>query len=82
MQRNRKALDRSFHQHASDQERLERLCSALGIDPLLFTLDDLVARKVGVVEKARRSKTRLQTIAISYFPLERQHQKQKNDACL
>ena len=66
-----------FSQHASDQERLERLCSALNIDPLLFTLDDLVARKVGVVEKVGGLKTKLQTVDISYFPLERRPQKRE-----
>jgi len=43
-------LTHLFSQHPKDQERLGRLCAALEIDPLFFTLDDLVGRKVAVVE--------------------------------
>ena len=66
-----------FSNSIKDQHRLKGLCSALNIDPLLFTLDDLVGRKIAVVERAPGSKTRRQTIDISFFPVERQPQKQK-----
>ena len=46
----RACLTDVFTQHAGDQERLEGLCSVLGIDSLLFTLKALVGRKVAVVE--------------------------------
>lgn len=69
-----------FTQHASDQERLERLCSALDIDSLFFTLDDLVARKVGIDEKVLGSKGGLHAEALSYLPLASRHLKEKNDA--
>jgi hypothetical protein len=61
-----------FSNSIKDHHRLKGLCSALQIDPLLFTLDDLVARKVGVTERSVRSKDELKTISFSYFPLERQ----------
>ena len=44
-------LTHLFSQHPRDQERLGRLCAALELDPLFFTLDDLVGRKVAVVER-------------------------------
>jgi len=44
-------LTRLFAQHPSDQKRLECLCDALDLDPLFFTLDDLVGRKIAVVER-------------------------------
>ena len=44
-------LTHLFSQHPRDQERLGRLAAALEIDPLFFTLDDLVGRKVAVVER-------------------------------
>jgi hypothetical protein len=71
-----------FSNSIKDQHRLKGLCRALQIDPLLFTLDDLVGRKLDVAEKAQMSKTGLHTIDLSYLPLERRPQKQKNDACL
>jgi len=46
----RACLTDVFTQHAGDQERLEGLCAALGIDSLFFTLKALVGRKVAVVE--------------------------------
>ena len=66
-----------FSNSIKDQHRLKGLCRALQIDPLLFTLDDFVGRKIAVVERAPGSKTRRQTIDISFFPLERRLQKQK-----
>ena len=44
-------LTQLFSQHPRDQERLGRLCAALELDPLFFTLDDLVGRKIGIVER-------------------------------
>jgi len=44
-------LTHLFAQHSNDQKRLDCLCDALDLDPLFFTLDDLVGRKVAVVER-------------------------------
>ena len=44
-------LTHLFSQHPRDQERLGRLCAALELDPLFFTLDDLVGRKLAMVER-------------------------------
>jgi hypothetical protein len=44
-------LTHLFAQHSKDQKRLECLCDALDLDPLFFTLDDLVGRKIAVVER-------------------------------
>ena len=44
-------LTHLFSEHPSDQKRLEGLCAALDIDPLSITLDDLVGRRVAVVER-------------------------------
>lgn len=44
-------LTHLFSQHPNDQKRLERLCEALELDALFFTLDDLVGRKIGIVER-------------------------------
>jgi hypothetical protein len=45
-------LTHLFSEHPSDQKRLDGLCAALDIDPLSITLDDLVGRRVAVVERA------------------------------
>jgi hypothetical protein len=44
-------LTHLFSQHPNDQKRLERLCDALELDPLFFTLDDLVGRRIGIAER-------------------------------
>ena len=66
-----------FSESALDQNRLKSLWEALGIDRSKFCLDDLVGRKVEVEEKAPGSKTGLNTMLLSYFPMEKGHLKQK-----
>ena len=44
-------LTHLFSEHPSDQKCLDGLCAALDIDPLSITLDDLVGRRVAVVER-------------------------------
>jgi hypothetical protein len=66
-----------FSGEEADENRLNDLCHALGIDRSKFCLDDLVGRKVEVEEKAPGSKTGLNTMLLSYFPMEKGHLKQK-----
>lgn len=67
-----------FSENVLDQNRLKSLCEAIGVGHRNFCLDDLVARKVEVADRALRSKNGLLAKGLSYFSLEKRHLKQKS----